>query len=53
MQDMKMTGRGGPELVQVWISVTDANGSSRLESRWTAAEQGAEQAAGLHATYAA
>ncbi len=45
MQDMKMTGG----LTQVWITVTDADGSSRLESRWTSTEQ----ATVLHATHAA
>ena len=45
MQDMKMTGG----LTQVWITVNDAHGSSRLESRWTSPEQ----AVALQATHAA
>lgn len=45
MEGMKMTG----DLVQVWITVTAADGSSRLESRWTSTEQ----AQVLHATHAA
>lgn len=49
MQDAKMTGRGDQALVQVWITVSSADGSSRLESRWTSAEQ----AVVLHATHAA
>lgn len=45
MEGMEMTGG----LTQVWITVTDVDGSSRLESRWTSAEQ----AVVLHATHAA
>ena len=35
MADMQMTG----DLVRVWITVTDADGSTRLESRWTSSQQ--------------
>ena len=49
MEGMKMTATGQQDLVQVWITVTDADGRSRLESRWTSAEP----AVTLHATHAA
>lgn len=49
MMDMKMAATGQSGLVQVWITVTDADGSSRLESRWTSAEP----VAALHASHAA
>jgi hypothetical protein len=37
-------------LVQTWVSVTDADGRSRLEARWITAPQ---SGAPSHATYAA
>ncbi|GAA4123878.1 hypothetical protein GCM10022215_30960 [Nocardioides fonticola] len=45
MRSQKMTG----EIVQVWISVPDAEGRSHLESRWVTPEIAAQ----LHTTYAA
>ncbi len=45
----KMTASDSQGLVQVWITVTDQDGSPRLESRWTTAEL----AAAAHATHAA
>ena len=44
-----MTASSQSGLVQVWITVTDTDGSTRLESRWTSAEQ----AVALHASHAA
>lgn len=52
MEGIKMTAAGQHDLVRVWITVTDADGRSRLESRWTSAEP-AEPAVPLHATHAA
>ncbi len=49
MEDVKMTATGQHDLVRIWITVTDADGRSRLESRWTSAEP----AVALHATHAA
>ena len=40
---MDDTTTGG--LTQVWITVTDAEGTTRLESRWTAAAEAATHAA--------
>ncbi len=45
MTDSQMTG--GP--TRSWVMVTDADGRSHLESRWTTAEL----AAAMHATHAA
>lgn len=44
---MNETMTGG--LVQVWITTTAEDGSSRLESRWTSAAE----ALALHSTHAA
>lgn len=46
MANSRVTTTG---IVQVWISVTDADGRSRLESRWVTPDM----AAALHATHAA
>ena len=45
MRSQKMTG----EMVQVWISVPDADDRSHLEARWVTPEMAAQ----LHTTYAA
>ena len=49
MEDSQMTAGVEPSLVQVWVTVTTADGSTRLESRWAPVE--AELVA--HPTYAA
>lgn len=45
MRLTKMTG----EIVQVWVSVLDADGRNHLESRWVTPELAAQ----LQTTYAA
>lgn len=49
MQDENMTAGVEQGLVQVWVSVTGADGSTRLESRWASVEP----ALAVRPTYAA
>ena len=49
MKGTQMTASDSQRLVQVWITLTDRDGSPRLEARWTTAEL----AAAAHATHAA
>jgi hypothetical protein len=49
VQDEKMTNGVEQSLVQVWVSVTAADGTTRLESRWASVEP----ALAVQPTYAA
>jgi hypothetical protein len=49
VQDEKMTTGVEQGLVQVWVSVTAADGTTRLESRWASVEP----ALAVQPTYAA